>query len=270
MKISIMNLTNRHGGIDILWANMKRQTEQDFELVIVDGLWKEREQEVKDYINDPRLVYVRQNDKPEGAYTGLAHADNQGFKTCSGELIVCLQDYIWIGPQALEKYWFHHQEHPEGILVTGVGDQFSQPYPINPQGKVSVYDQPYTRRPERLSWVDPRRSENPQTTWSECPPVSWEMNWCSIPRKVIYELGGMDEEFDNRGFAWDNTYIASKAKMAGYKIYLDKSNECMGFNHDEWWPNPLKVNRISPRDYFFKKLGQIERKEIPLKDPYLE
>jgi cephalosporin hydroxylase len=44
--ISVMNLTNRHGGIDILWASMKRQTEQDFQLVLVDGLCRERDNEV--------------------------------------------------------------------------------------------------------------------------------------------------------------------------------------------------------------------------------
>ena len=102
-RVSVMALTNRWGGIDILWANMKRQTEQDFELVLVDGLWKEREKEVREYINDPRLVYVRQNDTPKGAYTGLAHADNQGFKACKADLIVCLQDYQWIRPDGLEK-----------------------------------------------------------------------------------------------------------------------------------------------------------------------
>lgn len=268
MKISVLNITARHGGIDLLWANMKRQTEQDFQLVIVDALWREREEEIKAYINDPRLVYVRQSDKREGAYTNLAHADNEGFRACSGELIVCLQDYIWIGPDALAKYWYHHVQNPQGILVTGVGDQFSQPYPVDPKGKVTVFDKPYTRRPEGLSWVDPRRSENPHTTWSECEPVSWELNFASIPRKVIYELGGMDEQFDFHGFAWDNTYIATKAKIAGYKIYLDKSNECMGFNHDEWWPNPLKVNRVSPAKYYFDQMDQFAKGK-PLKLPYL-
>ena len=263
--ISVMNLTARPGGVDILWANMKRQTEQDFELVIVDALWKEREKEVKEYINDPRLKYIRQSDKREGAYTNLAHADNEGFGSCSGELIVCLQDYIWIPPDALEKYLYAHTSHPEGILVTGVGNQYSNPFPTNPKGKITVFDKPYTRRPEQLCWNDPRINFN-RLSFSLAEPVEWEMNFASIPRKVIYELGGMDEQFDFEGFAWDNTYIAAKAQIAGYKIYLDQTNECMGFDHDGWWPNPLKVNRVSPRDYFFKKLNEIQSGAKPIKD----
>lgn len=267
-KISVMHLTARHGGIDILWANLRRQTEQDFELVIVDALWREREQEVKDYINDPRLVYVRQSDKREGAYTNLAHADNEGFRACSGELIVCLQDYIWIRPDGLEKYWYHHQNNPEGILVTGIGDQYSHPLPINNDGKVTVFPEPYTKRPEHVCWVDPRRRPG-LPSFRECEPVEWELNWASIPRKVIYDLGGMDEQFDFEGFAWDNTYIAMKAKMAGYKIYIDETNECMGFDHDGWWPNPLKVNRVSPQKYFWEQLNAMNQGKRPIRDKYL-
>lgn len=231
----------------------------------MDGLWREREKEVKEYINDPRLKYVRQDDKPDGAYTGLAHADNQGFSNCDGELIVCLQDYIWIGPDALSKYWYAHTIHPEGILVTGVGNQYSNPQPTVPNGKITVWDKPYTRRPESLSWVDPRINSN-RPSWSEAEPVEWELNYASIPNKLIQEVGGMDEQFDYEGFAWDNTYIAAKVHMLGHKIYLDQSNECMGFNHDEWWPNPLKVNRISPKDYFFKKLNLLQSGQLPIKD----
>lgn len=263
--ISVLYITARHGGIDILWANMKRQTIQDFELVIVDALWREREQEVKDYINDPRLVYIRQSDKREGAYTNLAHADNEGFSSCDGELIVCLQDYIWIPPTGLEQYLWHHTNHPEGIIVTGVGHQYSQPYPVNKDGKITVFDKPYTRRPEMISWIDPRVNGT-RPSFSEAEPVEIEFNYCAIPKKIIEEVGGMDEEFDFKGFAWDNTYICAKAQLAGYKMYLDQSNECMGFNHDEWWPNPLKVNRISPREYFFQKLTEIKNGTKPIKD----
>jgi hypothetical protein len=180
-------------------------------------------------------------------------------------LIVCLQDYIWIGPDAIEKYLYAHTSHPDGVLVTGVGHQYSQPYPVNQEGKVTVFDKPYVRRPEGMSWVDPRM--NPERpSWSEAEPVEWELNFASIPKKIIEEVGCIDEQFDFEGFAWDNTYIAFKAQMAGHKIYLDQSNECMGFNHDEWWPNPLKVNRVSPREYFLKKIEDIKTGIKPIKD----
>jgi glycosyltransferase involved in cell wall biosynthesis len=267
-----MNLTNRPGGIDILWANMKRQTEQDFELVIVDALWQEREDEVKAYINDPRLVYVRQNPKPEGAHTGLAHADNQGFRACSGELIVCLQDYIWIPPQGLEKYWYHHQRLEGKALIGGVGHQYGKPDAsaiVDPQGKITVFGQPFTKRPEVITYADPHMRSD-QGSFYECYPPDWELNWCCIPRAVIYELGGMDEQYDFEGFAYDNANIAMRADMLGYKTYLDQTNECMGFDHDGWWPNPLKVNRVSPAAYHVKVLSEMRAGTRPIRLNYLD
>ena len=217
MKISVMALTSRWGGIDIYWADMKRQTEQDWEFVLVDALWRERENEVKEYINDPRLKYIRQDDKPEGALTNLAHADNQGFRACGGELIVCLQDYIWIPYNALEKYWFHHKNHPEGALVTGVGDQYSYPSKTDmadEHGKITVFEKPYTRKPENIFWADPRKNTN-YGTFYMCNPPDWELNYASIPNFIIKELGGMDEQYDFEGFAWDNVNIAQRADMLG-------------------------------------------------------
>ncbi len=266
-KVSVMNLTNRYGGIDILWANMKRQTFKDWELVLVDGLWREREKEVKKYINDPRLKYIRQSDKKEGAYTNLAHADNEGFHACDGELIVCLQDYQWVHPEGLEKFWRIYDQYPRG-LVTGVGNHYANPRPTNPKGLISVFDKTYSGRPEGLSWEDPRINlERP--TLSKADPVEWELSWASIPREVINALGGMDEQFDFEGFAWDNTYIAYKAKLNGCEILLDQSNEVMGFDHDLWWPNPLKENRVSPAKYFHEKVQKMMNREIPSIDNFL-
>ena len=75
-KISILNITARHGGLDILRASLERQTIKDFEVVIVDGLWEEREPQVKKYFKDYDLIYVRESKKREGAFSNLAHADN--------------------------------------------------------------------------------------------------------------------------------------------------------------------------------------------------
>ncbi len=270
-KISVMNLTNRWGGIDVLWANMKRQTEQDFELVIVDALWKEREKEVIEYINDSRLKYIRQNDKVEGTHTNLAHADNQGFAACTGELIVCLQDYIWIPGTALEKFYEAHKAYGGKILITGVGHQYNKPGVedmVDPHGKITVFEKPYTGRPTEQFWQDPRMRTD-QGTFYQCNPPDWELNYAAIPNKIIQGLGGMDENYDFHGFAWDNVNIAVRADMLGYKPYIDQTNECMGFNHDGWWPNPLKVNRVSPAQYHFEQMNKMAKGETPIRLEFL-
>ncbi len=267
-----MYLTNRYGGMDILKGDLLRQTEKDFELVMVDGLWREREEEVKEFFKDFNLKYIHQSEKREGAHTNLAHADNEGFKNCSGELIVCLQDYIWIPPQGLEKFYFHHNRLQGKALIGGVGHQYSKPDVsaiVDPKGKISIFKEPFTKRPEVISYVDPHmRTE--YGSFYECYPPDWELNWCCIPNQAIKELGGMDEQYDFEGFAYDNANIALRADMLGYKTYLDQTNECMGFDHDTWWPNPLKANRVSPAEYHMKVLSEMKSGVRPIKLNYLD
>ena len=264
-RISCMTLSNRYGGVDIMWANLLRQEFADWEWIFVDGLYDYRAKEVAEYTNnDSRVKHIKQSSIREGAYTNLAHADNEGFKACSGDLIVCLQDYQWILPSGFTKYWLIYEKDPKA-LVTGFGHHYSDPRPVDPKGKITVFDKPFTSRPSNLSWSDPR----PGSELRRAEPVEWEMSWCSLPRQVIYDIGGMDEQFDYEGFAWDNTYIAYKAKLNGSNIYLDPTNEVMGFDHDLWWPNPLKENRISPAKYFHEKVQKMMDGNIPAKDEYL-
>ena len=269
-KISLMQVTARPGNIDILKANLDRQEFRDFEVILVDALWRDREQEVRTYLQDYDLVYVRQSDKRPGAHTNLAHADNEGFRSCTGELIVCLQDYIWILPDGLLKYWEIYQTNPN-ILVTGVGDQYAKPNAtdiVSPQGKITIFEKSYVRRPEVKSWIDPRKRMD-QGSFYMCNPQDWELNYCAIPRKVIYELGGMDERYDFHGFAWDNVNISVRADMLGYRAYIDQTNECMGFDHDGWWPNPLKIEKISPEKYHLEQMRKMANKETPIILEYL-
>lgn len=269
-KISVLTLTNRWGGIDVTWGALKRQTFGDFEWVLIDAV--DREQEVLEYTGDVRVRWIDQKKKPKKALTNLAHADNQGFRACRGELIVLLQDYIWIDPDGLEKYWEAYLAYEKNILITGVGDQYAIPSAediVNPEGKVTVFKEPYSQKPEVVAWKDPRRRLD-QGTFYMCNPPDWEANWGCIPRKIIYELGGMDEQYDYEGFAWDNVNIAQRADMLGYRQYIDQTNECYGFQHDDWWPNPLKVEKKSPQEYHFKVMQEMASGKRPVKLDYLD
>jgi hypothetical protein len=269
--ISVLYISNRYGGLDILKANLARQTIQDIQLVFVDGLYHERKEEVKSLFHRFNIEHIDQTVLPmDGYLSRLARADNLGFKNCDGDLIVCLQDYIYIPHDALEKFAYINEMENGNALITGVGHQYSSPTAdeiVNPKGLISVFAQPYTLKPENKFWQDPR--ENGFKGVRPAEPVEWELNWACISKKAIMDLGGMDEEYDKRGFAWDNTNIAERAKILGYKILLDGSNECYGFDHDGWWPNPLKVNRISPAEYHFQQIGKMKSGEISARLNYL-
>jgi hypothetical protein len=269
--ISILYISNRYGSMDILRENLRRQSYTDFELVFVDGLYHERKEELKEYFKDYKVKHIDQTVLPmEGYHSRLSRADNLGFKNCEGELIVCLQDYIYIGSYGLEKFWDLHKKFNGKALLTGMGHQYKLPSIediTNDKDLFSVFEKPYTKKPDVMFWKDPR-------DWGvDAPrpaqPVEWELNWAAIPRDVIYDLGGMDEEYDKHGFAFDNTNIGERARMLGYEIWLDPTNECFGFDHDGWWPNPLKVNRVSPINYHLDQMNRMNRGEISPRKNYL-
>ena len=268
--ISIIYISNRYGGLDILRSNLQRQTFKNFELVFVDGLYSERKDLVKDYFKDFNIKHIDDSHiLKEGYHSKLARCDNLAFKNCDNELIVSLQDYIYIPALGLEKFWNVYQEKGKA-LYTGKGHQYYYPQAneiINPKGLITVFEEDYTKKPDIKFWTDPRDFGIPEVRLAN--PIEWEMNWAAIPREIIYELGGMDEQYDSEGFAFDNTNIATRASILGYQVYLDNTNECFGFNHDGWWPNPLKVNRVSPEKYHFEVINKMAKGEIPVKLNYL-
>ena len=269
--ISVVYISNRYGSLDILRANLSRQSMQDFELVFVDGLYHERKDKVKEYFKGYKIKHIDQTVLTmDGYLSRLARADNLGFKNCDGDVIVCLQDYIWINPYGLEKFYEISKENDFKVLVTGMGHQYKSPTKediVDEKGLITVFEHNYTRQPEVMFWRDPR--DNGKQDVRNAEPVEWELNWASIPRKVIEDLGGMDEQYDKEGFAWDNTNIAERARMLGYKILLDPSNECFGFDHDGWWENPLKKNRVSPANYHFDQMNKMNKGIISPRLGYL-
>ena len=271
-KITYLNITARYGGLDILRGNLERQLFKDFNLVIVDALWKEREQRVRDYLKDYNLTYVRSSEKRSGAFSNLAHADNEGFKAAKGELIVCVQDFIWVAPFGLHKFWEAYKAYGN-ILVGGVGHQYCKPGKEdikNPEGRITIFKEEFTGRPENRCWNDPRMRLD-QGTFYETAPVNWELSYGSIPRKVIYELGGMDEEYDMQGFAYDNTNIAQRAEFLGYKTFLDQTNEYRALNHDNWAMSEHKKERASSiAEFHINRMKDIIHGRFPLKLSYLQ
>lgn len=270
-QISIIYISNRYGGLDILRANLARQTFTDFEVIFVDGLYSKRKDIVADYFKDYNLKHIDDSHIPlERFYSKLARLDNLAFKNCSGDLIVCLQDYIYIPYDALEKFMFVNNLYENKALITGIGSQYKYPGAneiANKEGLISIFEKDYTKKPENRFWQDPR--DNGQKMLRDAYPVEWELNFASIPKNVIYDLGGMDEAYDSFGFAFDNTNIAERAKILGYKIVLDGSNECYGFDHDTWWPNPLKINKVSPINYHLDIIGRMKRGEVSARLKYL-
>lgn len=269
--ISVITVTNRAGGIDINYSALKRQTFKDWEWVLVDTLYEERKEAVKIYTKeDKRVRHVKQRTKEALARTWLNHAENQGIRESKGELIVFLQDYIHIKPDALEKFYLQYKANPKHF-VSGVGHQYQCPEVKDLKGLITVFDKPFETQPTTIVWQDPRLRKD-LGSYYECKPEDWEANYCMAPRQMLLDVGGFDEEYDYQGHAFDNCSVAFRAYALGYKPYLDQSNESFSINNDSFSKSELKTQEDFMRIATFhqNRMKDIVDGKYPLRMPYLD
>lgn len=192
-KISVVCVTNRKGAFDFIRKQLEKQTFQDFELIMAD--------------DSGVLSHVSQfkpRQKNEGDVWNINKAYNDCLDRVEGELIVFLQDFIWIPANGLQKFWDDYQIYPEA-LITGVGHK----------AKSGL---------EGISEVDDRMFGEPGLH-----PGSfshYELNWASCPTKLAPRF---DEDMD-KNYGGENQVFAIKANA---DIYIDRSNICVGYSQEE-------------------------------------
>mgnify|MGYP001616049474 CR=1 FL=1 len=273
-KISVVQVTNRYGGFDVIYNTLKRQTFKDWELIYYDTICDKRRDAVQAYCKgDPRVKHYQQPPKDPKAKTWLAHAENGAIKHATGDLVVFLQDFIYIQADALEKYWLQYQTNPK-FLVTGVGHQYGSPGKADIadlNGLTTLFSTPFRGLPIGVVWQDPRMRTD-LGSFYPCQPADIEFNFCAVPRQALLDVGGCDEEYDYIGFAFDNCSVAERAFILGYQPYIDQSNESFSINSDAWSKSSAKTddNFIAIATFHQNRINDIKHGKYPVKLPYLD
>lgn len=205
-KISVIVVTNRKGYLKILDDDMRRQTFRDFEVIVADDSVSAEELPQTDYYRNapPEWYFFTPRQKNKGDAWNLNKAYNDCLDAAQGELLVFLQDFIWIPANGLERFWEMHQ-HYTNYLVTGVGHKALHGL-------------------KGISEVDDRVFAGATVTPGNFS--HWELNWASCPRELMPRF---NEEMD-AFYGGENQYIAKKA---GLPIAIDSSNQCIGYSQEE-------------------------------------
>lgn len=224
VKISILTPTIRKEGLEIIQKALKKQTFKEWEWLIGSPFDPEI----------PEATWVK--DDFTGGFWSLNRIYNKMFLAAAGELIVSWQDWIWIPKTGLAQFWQSYQETDS--VVTGVGDQYEL------EGQYG--------KPEVKIWSDPRKSfKHPEgLTFYECFPNDAEWNWCAIPKKYLFQIGGMDEELDFLGFGGDQLQVGERLDAIGVRFFIDQTNESFTIRHgresyggeDKWNENHVLFN----------------------------
>lgn len=196
----------RPEGLSQVRRSLSKQTFKDFEWIVISPL-DIHEPEADKVLKDPP--------KKEGDYWTFNKAINEAVRNAEGDLVVSVQDFTEFNPRGLEKFWFYFANGYDKALVSGVGDKYDEDC--------------------QKVWLDPRRTTQ-YGTFYECYPNDIEFNYCSVPKKAFYDVGGMDEWLDK--FAgMDHISLQERLNDIGYKFYLDQTNESYSGVHGrlpEW------------------------------------
>lgn len=160
----------------------------------------------------------------EVGLTNRGHDLNQAFnkmiRRAKGELIVFYEDYTKIRPDGLERFWKAYQENP-GTLFTA------------PLGKVDAWDE--QPRWDWRAWTkEPVVGDYTDCRWQTC-----ELDWGAIPKAILYDIGGFDEELDKH-WSCDNVNVGKRADLAGYKFKCVFTNPAVAIDHDKIMEHPFR------------------------------
>jgi len=150
-----------------------------------------------------------------GGYWSLNRAYNALFRKAVGEIIITWQDWIWLPPDAIAKMVLAVEV--TGGVVSGVGDQYAR---LNED----------TMKPEVKVWSDPRKTDKYGSVY-ECKTNDVEWNFAGFPKQAVLDVGGMDEHLDFLGVGGDQLQIMERIYDAGYKTFLDQTNESFTLRH---------------------------------------
>lgn len=239
--ISVITPSVRKEGLEIVAKALQKQTWDDWEWLICSPF-------------DPEIPWATWiPDEFEGGFWSLNRAYNALIAQAKGELIVSLQDNIYVLPEALESFWTNFTELGGYGVIGGVGDQYKA---------LDAF-----KRPIEKCWNDPRKTLK-YGTFYETTPDNIEWNWCAVPKEVLKAVGGFDEKMDFLGFGMDGYQVNERLNEIGCQFYLDQTNESYTLRHDrsayggeENWNNN---NNLSNGKYQFRKEELIAQNNWPL------
>lgn len=224
--ISIIFVTNREGALEVLHENLKRQTHKDFEVIVADELYGQRTYPANTY----RVKHFLPRPKESGDVWNLNKAYNDALSKVEGELVVFLQDFIWIPSNGLERFWEIFELYPDD-LVTGVGHKALHGL-------------------EGISETDERVFGEPGL--SPGNESHFEFNYASCPTSKLVPL---DEDMDQY-YGGENQVFALKTKA---RIWIDRSNRCIGYSQEECGGRPEDwEEKHSNKGPLLNKLKQYE------------
>lgn len=227
MKISVIVVTARLGGFDVLINSMLGQVgldRSDWELIIVDDWYDSRSEVTQWFEINVKHLRPRDND-----YLDPCYANNLALKFAVGELVVFFCDQEWAYPEFLADHWRIYQEFP-GYTLSGFLDRYPMPKlkdGITPENsKWSIFEKEFTENIARDHFAFQSAEYRERKggargakvdSMFEMPGGFVYFNVDSLPMAVIRDLNGLDERYDG-GYGICDIDLGWRANRIGWKF----------------------------------------------------
>jgi len=204
MSFSVLTVSKRVGWEQVAQASIEHQTKLPDDWIIVT----ENPLDIGPVDTvETRIISA----PPQLRASNLNASLNKGLKEIKTDYVIFYQDFIELQPNCFEELLRYVDER---TFVTTCTPNYD-----------GTDDGRYTGVGEA------RR----------CRPEEWEANVSIAPMKVIRELGGFDEDYDN-GWSWDNVNLAQRAAMLGCRFILDESNRPTLLRHEQTSKLAMPIN----------------------------
>lgn len=226
--ISVVTVTNRCGGLDLLADSLRRQTFRDFELILVDAIRPYRA--AHSFPGDMRVQWI--DDWHDDNFTSrYMAAQNKGIEHARGDTILFACDYSYFAPDCLEKHAAAQRRTPGPVCfdyeyrampatkpglpsyretISGTKEnagtygwqcaENAKRYAADVKsGRLdpymwSIFAEQLT--PEAIAALPLEHEHKPSTA-----DLATDWNWCSlknesIPTELLLDMNGFDEAYD--------------------------------------------------------------------------
>jgi hypothetical protein len=218
-KISVCISTRRFGGLIRQIDLFQYQTfpKDEFELVVIDGLYWLRAQEAMDKAAEYGLNLTYRRPRKLDRKVSIDHASmrNDALTYANGELVVFFDDYQIPDNRLLEEHWkvYNYSANPCCI------------------GRQQYFKETDFESGKRIELCD---SDNPKLgdTEREVPSSIFYTNNCSAPLSKLIEVNGFDERY-NSGTGGEDYDCGTRLGRLGSRTVYNPRALCYHMQHSQ-------------------------------------
>ena len=226
-SVSVLTVTHRPKLLNYCLKALEAQIFQDFELIVVDDLYGQRELPKTSF---PILHLPPQEPKP---YCCFSHAANTGLTKASGELVYFMNDAIYPDVGVLQRHWDIYKTFGPKIIISGPLIQTQE------EGILEglIYTDERSASVRDLIRAGPQETDLPTMADGLFIVPGWRaVHWWwsgrndSAPLLALRDVGGFEELLDGH-IGWQDSDLGQRLMLYGCQYLLDQLARCWEFPH---------------------------------------